>query len=424
MTPLDHVIIQIIPPNRRPYVACSMGRDSLALLFACHRLAQMGQLLPPIALHVHHHMQAVADDWAKQFEQFCQKHAIEYQILHVYPNKSNEQSARQARFVAMAGVMTDDGLLLTAHHANDQAETVLMRLINGAGMTGLAGMAATASYDVGNKTITIVRPWLNISRQAISRYAHDYHLPYVDDPTNQHGSTRAKLRHIMPLLAQINPSVVDNINRTSDIAKDMKDIGVMVADNVLQQAIITTCTTCDYLTILNSKAIVCQPLPTQRLVMYHLLGNRSIYPPPYRLVVDVMALMANTTNDHHSEIFWVGANAMIFAYDNKLFVLAKVIFDYLKHQNHCHMPSWFMIKGAKVVCVVDRYTKISVGQKQLSGKKLYQSLKIPPIFRPCLLLCCYQGVQYLATLGISWRLSADSQQTALPAFEPIASFEF
>ena len=129
-------------------------------------------------------------------------------------NGHDEQAARQARYDVMRVHMNQDDVLLLAHHADDQAETVLMRLIQGAGVNGLSGIQPWRVQTQGAHRIVLWRPWLTVQRADISAYATRLQLPYIDDPTNESGdNVRSGLRRdIMPVLAKYNPNVIDNMS--------------------------------------------------------------------------------------------------------------------------------------------------------------------------------------------------------------------
>lgn len=400
-------------------VACSMGRDSLALLHVCHRLQKAGKIERLSAIHVHHHLQACADEWVKSFSVFCQDRQIRHQVLHVYPD-NNEQSARRERYEAMAAVLSDDDLLLTAHHKNDQCETILMRLINGTGVLGLSGMKMFASYGAHNhqKTITICRPFLMIDRQIITQYAHQHELDFVNDPSNKAHSTRAHLRQIMPALSAINARATDNIVRTSQIAADLYDITTKLANEWLSSIITNDA---DYYTV-DVAVLQTLDLAHLRLVVYHLLTRFARacghhYPPSYDVTAQVIALILRKDGDHQTQIFWAGASAIIHRYRQYLYVMNEAVY-------HGLMAGLLPmdIKEAHIIAPVGRQDKvayhqhIAAHQRMASGKKLYQNLGIAPIFRQALYLCDYQNERYLASLNTTWRLQADATTTNLPSF--------
>lgn len=174
--------------GRRIWLACSGGRDSLSLAYLCQQLYRSGQLsFLPQLLHVHHGLQAANDLWAEQIQDWALKQAIPCQVLRVCVDGHSEQSARKARYEAMMQVMNHEDVLMLAHHGDDQAETMLLRLFNGAGVTGLGGMREWTSKqqpEPSRKQITLWRPWLTVRRYQITAYAKANALPFVDDPTN------------------------------------------------------------------------------------------------------------------------------------------------------------------------------------------------------------------------------------------------
>lgn len=398
-------------------VACSMGRDSLVLLHLCHRLYQAGKIERLSAIHVHHHLQACADDWAKSFLAFCQAHQIYHQVLHVYP-EDNEQAARKARYEAIAYAMGDDELLLTAHHKNDQCETVLMRLINGAGVLGLSGIKSSVSHTATThhpKTITICRPFLGTDRQIITQYAHKHKLDFVNDPSNHQHSTRAHLRQIMPALHAINARAMDNIVRTSQIAADLHQITSNVATGLMPPIIVSDA---DYYA-LDVSRLQALDLPYLRLVVYHLLGRFADdygqhYHPNYDMIAQVIALILRQDSDHKTQIFWAGASAIIHRYRQHLYVMRDGLYQDLMAGV---LP--MKMEGAQIVGQIGRQDKVLYHHRTLSGKKLYQNLGIAPIFRQSLYLCEHRHVRYLASLNVVWRLQDDAQDDVhlpLPSF--------
>ena len=176
--------------GRRIWLACSGGRDSLSLAALCQQLYLSGQLpFLPQLLHVNHGLQAANSDWAQQVEAWASVHDMPCQVLSVKIEGGDEQAARQARYTAMMQVMNKGDVLLLGHHGDDQVETVLMRLLNGAGVHGLGGMRAWSQKhspvgEQAHQSIYLWRPWLSISREQITVYAQTTGLEYIDDPTN------------------------------------------------------------------------------------------------------------------------------------------------------------------------------------------------------------------------------------------------
>ena len=158
--------------GRRLWLACSGGRDSLALAALCVQLYRQGRLpcLPQL-LHVDHGLQAHSRHWAKHVADWAQAQQIPCHILRAQVTGHDEQAARQARYNAMRAHINQDDVLLLGHHADDQAETVLMRLIQGAGVNGLSGMQPWRVQTQHGRRHALWRPWLTVRRATISNYA-------------------------------------------------------------------------------------------------------------------------------------------------------------------------------------------------------------------------------------------------------------
>ncbi|MGH8481553.1 MAG: tRNA lysidine(34) synthetase TilS, partial [Nevskiaceae bacterium] len=128
-----------LPPGATVWVAFSGGLDSTVLL---HRLWKEG--LPVRALHVNHHLQMAANRWVEHCKEFCARLGVPIYVLDVKidPNdpEGPEGAARRARYESFLSLMKPGDCLATAHHQDDQAETVMLRLLRGAGVAGLAAM--------------------------------------------------------------------------------------------------------------------------------------------------------------------------------------------------------------------------------------------------------------------------------------------
>lgn len=196
-------------------VGFSGGADSVCLL-SC--LADAGCNVR--AVHVHHMMRAEEARRDADFARdFCAQRGIDFKLMQVnvpqYARANGltpEQAARCLRYRALREA-AGGGLIAVAHNQNDQAETVLMRLVRGSGTAGLAAMQEVSG--------DIIRPLLYVSRRRIEEYCRKHGLEYVTDSTNlEPDCTRNILRlEVLPLLEKINPDAVKCIVRTSLLAK-------------------------------------------------------------------------------------------------------------------------------------------------------------------------------------------------------------
>ena len=295
--------------GRRVWLACSGGRDSLALAALCVQLYRHGKLpFLPQLLHVNHGLQANSDIWAQHVADWAEVQDIPCTILQAQVNGHDEQAARQARYDVMRAQLNQDDVLLLAHHADDQAETVLMRLIQGAGANGLSGMQPWRIQTQGAHRIVLWRPWLTIRRSNITYYANRLKLPYIDDPTNDGGdNVRSGLRRdIMPLLAKYNPNVIDNMARSAQLLSDAQLTINAQAIEDLQQTEVASLQLSPAQRVLNIDELQQLPLYRQRQLLHYWLGQDEPLPPAKQLVDDVLGLSQRDDHDHQTALFWQG----------------------------------------------------------------------------------------------------------------------
>lgn len=218
MTLPDRLLRALAPWRDAPAwrLAFSGGLDSTVLLHLLATLREREALPPLSAVHVAHGLQAAAESWPAHCQAVCAQLGLELQVVAVSVDRkvaSLEQSARTARYVALAGLLQPDEVLLTAQHRDDQAETLLFRLLRGAGARGLGGMPAQRPLGAGR----LVRPLLEVSRGELEAYARDHDLRWVEDPSNADiGFARNFLRRqVMPLLASHWPRAADSLARAA-----------------------------------------------------------------------------------------------------------------------------------------------------------------------------------------------------------------
>lgn len=200
------------------WIAYSGGVDSHVLL----HLAQ--QYFPNLrAIHINHNVNDEDQLFARHCKQTCANLNIPLECVNVNvqiaPGLSFETAARQARREAWKNILGENDLLLLAHHAEDQAETILYRLLRGTGPHGLTGMRERSKLDKAY----IWRPLLNISKQEILSYAKMYSLKWMQDITNTNNTyDRNYLRNnVMPILLQRWPTAMQNINRAGLLANQL-----------------------------------------------------------------------------------------------------------------------------------------------------------------------------------------------------------
>lgn len=318
--------------GRRIWLACSGGRDSLALAALCVQLYRQGKLpFLPQLLHVDHRLQADSHHWSMHVAQWAQKQQLPCHVLQAQVSGHDEQAARQARYDVIRAHMNQDDVLLLAHHADDQAETVLMRLIQGAGVNGLSGIQPWRVQTQGAHRIVLWRPWLTVQRADISAYATRLQLPYINDPTNETGdNVRSGLRQdIMPVLAKYNPNVIDNMTRSAQLLSDAEATVRAQAIQDVGQTIISSLQLSSAQRVLDIDKLAALPFYRQRQLLHHWLGQDEPLPPAKQLIDDVIQLSQRCDHDHQTELFWQGRKQSytIRRYRQQLYRLSS---DWLK----------------------------------------------------------------------------------------------
>jgi tRNA(Ile)-lysidine synthase len=232
--------------DARIVVGVSGGADSVALLTA---LALVGPALhlELVAAHANHGLRGAESDADQQFvEELCGRLGVlcvaERLQWTPHPESRHETLEEQARrcryeFLARVARQHQARFVSTAHTADDQAETVLWRLIRGTGISGLIGIAVRRPLD---EHIILVRPLLHQTRDAVRRWLHDIGQPYREDSSNVDlRFTRNRLRHqIIPLLQELNPRVTEALCRLSSVAAELMAILEPLLLELAQRAVL------------------------------------------------------------------------------------------------------------------------------------------------------------------------------------------
>lgn len=195
------------------WVGFSGGVDSHVLLHALVSQLSPEQKQTLAAIHIHHGLSENADDWLVHCQSVCESLEVRFVAEHVQleTQASIEDAARNARYQAFQHVMGDLDIILLAHHAADQAETVLFRLLRGTGGKGLAGIPHERLLGDGHARI--IRPLLAASKETIEGYAQQKKLKWIqDESNNDERFTRNFLRQrVMPILKERFPKMEQSI---------------------------------------------------------------------------------------------------------------------------------------------------------------------------------------------------------------------
>ena len=261
-------------------VAYSGGLDSSVLLQLMRDYAQH-HAIKLFAFHVHHGLSANADAWLEHCATECARKAITFDAQRVQLSGVDasgvEAAARSSRYAALGAMCRghDVPLLLTAHHQDDQAETVLLQLMRGSGVAGLSGMDVVNSAPdlLGDAATMMARPLLSMSRSTLASYVTTHGISHVDDDSNDDTRyARNALRHqVMPALAECFPDFQSRVARSAMHAQSAQKLLVDLA-------------MIDHAQCADGKALVIsrmQTLATHRIdnLLRYWFGSRNIRMP-------------------------------------------------------------------------------------------------------------------------------------------------
>ncbi len=216
------------PPTQLA-VAFSGGLDSTVLLHATIKAHGKKNVH---AFHVHHGIQKEADQWQAHCKTVSKKFGCHFDTQNVKLNKPSniESQARNLRYEALNQMCQAHKIqdLLLAQHLDDQAETVLIQLMRGAGLPGLSAMPQVKSKEL----IHLWRPFLNMRRKDLEIYAKEHQLTWIEDPSNQDESYRrnAIRKTILPTLEKFQEGAIENLSRSAKHLGEAQELLNQLAD--------------------------------------------------------------------------------------------------------------------------------------------------------------------------------------------------
>jgi len=397
------------------WLAYSGGLDSSVLLHALTQLRSEHGLSFSV-VHVHHGLNRQADDWALFCQQQCEQNKVTYRLYNVdaspVPGESPEATARQLRYESLGSVMNDGDVMLTAHHKDDQAETLLLQLMRGSGVPGLSAMPFEADFAAGK----LLRPLLEFSRGELENYAQAHQLSWVDDDSNQDKHfDRNYMRHeILSALMSRWPGVVNNLHRT---ASHMADAAQLL-DQLAEQDLIQ----CRQLE--NDSLIISElnnlDMSRQRNLLRYWIKSKSLNIPSQMQLEHVFNDVLSSRSDTLACVSWKGVE--VRKYRGQLFALSTLSNHDARRSVSWDLQSPLTIAGVGTLKTTEKEGKginaLFQGQNldirfRQGGenvrpvnrghrhdlKKLFQEAGIPPWQRdrtPIL----YQGDNVLAIAGL------------------------
>ncbi|MFV5490497.1 tRNA lysidine(34) synthetase TilS [Acinetobacter sp. ASP199] len=303
--------LQDFPAETKFLIGCSGGVDSMLLLhlmfFLCPEKIR--------AIYVDHQLQSPSAEWGQFVQQECQKLNIPSIVQPVEVAQGNlENQAREARYQAYLQHLQPNEILVLAHHQQDQAETLMLRLLSGAGVDGLSAMKRV---DV-REDLTLWRPLLDVSREQICQWVADLNIQNIEDPTNQnHYYDRAWARQILwPLLSERFPKMQAALARTTDLMQDAQEI----LQDVLQQ----DTQTCIQDNILDLSKFSKLSLARQRQLLSNWMKGEGQYRPALDMVQRLQREVIHARADAQAALHWQGFYYV--RYQQQVYKLSKEIY--------------------------------------------------------------------------------------------------
>ncbi len=303
----------------RLVVAFSGGLDSSVLLHALATTrAQHGREL--VAVHIDHGLHDDSADWATHCRRFADAVDVAFSTRRVTVDNSTgqgpEAAAREARYGALGEFVQPGDWLLSAHHADDQAETVLLNLMRGSGMHGLAGIPRARRFGAG----WLVRPLLDVARQDLETYAAKHGIEYVDDPSNRESQyDRNFLRHeILRRLDERWPDAAGRIKKSAGLARETSELLDALAEIDRQQC-------ADRADRISTTALGSLSAARQRNLLRHLIAEIGLPPAGSVHLDQIINELVPARADAQPLVAWPGAVAR--RYRERLYLTPATAID-------------------------------------------------------------------------------------------------
>ncbi|MCU7960547.1 MAG: tRNA lysidine(34) synthetase TilS [gamma proteobacterium symbiont of Bathyaustriella thionipta] len=308
---LEHFLAQQQYCNGQIFIAYSGGLDSSVLLHAASHLAHPPENLK--AIHIHHGLSQQADQWQQHCQNQCEQWSVRCRVRRVKVDRAHSQgleaAAREVRYRVFSEFVEKNDLLLSAHHQDDQAETLLLQLMRGSGVNGLSAMPVITSFGQGQ----LGRPFLDCSRATLEQYARLHNLRWIEDDSNSdlrfdRNYVRAKL---MPVLRERWPAGSKTIARSARLC-------AAAASQIKQQARQDSEQICHAAALDISRLNALMPARRDSLLRFW-LTKRGLPIPSEKVLRRVLQEACQARADATPLVAWPGAEAR--RHQNKLYLM-------------------------------------------------------------------------------------------------------
>jgi len=310
---LDNALLDSLAQYDSLILGFSGGLDSTALL---HLLAQYPALKNKLhAIYVDHGLSANSEQWGAHCQNFCKQLEICFtsEAIKITAQSNIESIARIKRYEIFKKYCDTSSCLLLAHHQDDQAETLLLQLARGTGITGMGAMQEKQSWQNSIK----IRPFLSVTKAQLLNYAREHKLTWVDDESNIDSRfSRNFLRHqIIPLLKQQWPGVVKTLARASkhcQHANDcLEDLAIIDGLNIVNGNVI------------DIPKLVQLSISRQRNLVYYWLYNQVGSMPSEATCERIFSEIITAKQDAVPLVQW--ANYTVRRYQKSLYLVDELL---------------------------------------------------------------------------------------------------
>lgn len=309
--------IQQFHPKARLVLGCSGGMDSMLLLYLLASLQRhcLDFTQKILVIYIDHQLQPASSAWRDFVQHQAEQLGVNYLTMAVDVAAGNlEQQARIARYQAFHHELNADDVLILAHHQQDQAETVILRLLQGTGVKGLSAMMPLQTRLLLNQQpYQLWRPLLDLSKHDIQHWVEHWQIPYVNDPMNhQLEYDRVWCRQqLWAVLEQRFPQMQKNIARCATLMQDSQHI----LDEVLQidiEQCVNLQQNCMDLVLLKQRSMARQ----RQLLAWFIQANQS-YKAPFAIVQQLQHDVIDAGIDAQGHLHYAGQHFV--RYEQKLY---------------------------------------------------------------------------------------------------------
>lgn len=400
-------------PQQTLWLAYSGGLDSTCLLHAIAELKSLGKLCCAVhAIHINHGLSQHADVWQQHCAAQAAAWGLSFECVAVdaqpRTGESPEAVARNARYQAFAQRINQGDLLLTAHHQDDQAETLLLQLLRGSGVKGLAAMPISNNFSAG----VLYRPMLPFSRASLQTYATQRQLDWIEDESNQCDDfDRNFLRNqIFPQLQQRWPSITATFSRSASHCAQSAQLCDELAVSDLNDVMLDDPMTLSVagLSVLN--------LARKNNLLRYWIGKQGLPLPTTRQLEQITQRLMSAKQDATPVVTWPGGELRRFS--AKLYLMTPItshdasqVLDWPVEQPSLFIESLGLtLQRSELSVAMDKTLRVCFRQggesirlpgkhHHTSLKKLFQQHGVPPWQRDRLPLL-YEGNELMEIVGL------------------------